>query len=83
MFVSANYLTRKQAALLSNAFKPEKKIRLLISADQELILSLVSLQSLCERKMSPELIAHLSTHPAVTMALTETVKYLTKNPSLK
>ena len=43
----------------------------------------MSLQHLCERKMSPELIAYLSTHPAVTLALTETVKYLTKNPSPK
>jgi hypothetical protein len=82
MFVNANYLTNKQAKLLSDAFT-EKKIRLFVSVDYELILSLISLQALCEKKKSPELIAYLSNHPAVTLALTETVKYLTLNPSAK
>jgi len=83
MFVNANFLTNKQAKLLSDAFNADKKIRLFISVDYELILSLISLQALCEKKKSPELIAYLSNHPAVTLALTETVKYLTFNPSAK
>jgi len=77
MFVNANYLTNKQAKLLSDAFNADKKIRLFISVDYILILSLISLQALCEKKKSPELIAHLSNLPAVTLALTKTVNYLT------
>ena len=80
MFPNEIYLTRKQAIKLSNTFKTHKKITLNISVYPDLILSIVSIQSLAKRKMSPpDLINLLSNHPCVALALTETVIYLIRN----